>query len=168
MRSFNLGKQFALVTITFGPFNNLLYAEEQIDCLNCINKHLNDNGVLVFDVFYPDLEEIPAGEKGLEIFTADTPFEMPDGRSVIWSLRFASVDYNQQIIQEELIYDIRYPDGREERIVYPSPLRYFFRYEVEHLLARTGFRTESVYADFDKAPFGSRYPSELVFKARKV
>ena len=47
-------------------------------------------------------------------------------------------------------------------------MRYFFRYEVEHLLARTGFRTESIYAGFDKEPFGAKYPSELVFVARKM
>jgi hypothetical protein len=67
-----------------------------------------------------------------------------------------------------MFYDIRYPDGHKERIVYPSPMRYFFHYEVEHLLARTGFRTESVYADFEKECFGSKYPSELVFVASKV
>jgi len=78
------------------------------------------------------------------------------------------VDYNRQIIREEMFYNVRYPDRHEEQMIYPSSMRYFFRYEVEHLLARTGFRTESVYASFDKEPFGSKYPSELVFVARKA
>ncbi len=78
------------------------------------------------------------------------------------------MDYNRQIIHEEMFYDIRHRDGHKEQVCYPSPMRYFFRYEVEHLLARTGFRTESVYAGFDKESFGSRYPSELVFVASKA
>lgn len=168
MRSFDLGSKFSLIIITYGPFNLLLSVEEQICCLNCINRHLPDNGALLFDVFYPDLKELSASEKGAEIFMAKTPFEMPDGRIVTWGIRYNSVDYNRQVIHGELIYDIRYPDGHEERLVYTDPLRYFFRFEVEHLLARTGFRTVSVYADFDKEPFGSKYPSELVFFARKA
>jgi hypothetical protein len=47
-------------------------------------------------------------------------------------------------------------------------MRYFFRYEVEHLLARCGFTVEALYADYDKSPYGSKYPGELIFVARKV
>jgi hypothetical protein len=54
------------------------------------------------------------------------------------------------------------------QIVYLSPMRFFFRFEVEHLLARTGSITEAVYAGFEKEPFGSKYPSELVLIAIKA
>jgi len=46
-------------------------------------------------------------------------------------------------------------------------MRYFFRFEVEHLLARAGFDVEHLYADFDRSPFGSKHSSELIFVARK-
>ena len=46
-------------------------------------------------------------------------------------------------------------------------MRYLFRYEVEHLLARCGFEVEALYADYDKSAYGSKYPSELIFIARK-
>jgi hypothetical protein len=61
---------------------------------------------------------------------------------------------------------VSHPDGREERLVHAFPLRYFFRFEVEHLLARAGFQVEHVYADYDKSPYGSKYPGELLFVAR--
>ncbi len=48
------------------------------------------------------------------------------------------------------------------------PLRYFFRYEVEHLLARCGFQVEALYSDYDKKPFGAIWPGELLFLARKA
>ena len=168
IRNFNLDSMFSLVTITFGPFNNLISVEEQISCLDCIRRHLNINGGLVFDVYYPNSQELQIGGEGAEIFKEKTPFVMPDGRSVIWGIRYSSLDPNRQVINEELFYDIHYPDGHQERIVYSEYLRYFFRFEVEHLLARTGFRTESVFAGFNKEPFGSKYPSELVFLARKI
>lgn len=166
MRDFALGKRFSLVTITFGPFNNLVSVEEQISCLKCIREHLRNSGALVFDVMYWDLRTL-VGSEGKDVVSVKTPFEMPDGRSVTWGIHRESVDYNQQVTREELIYNIRYPDGRREQMVYPESLRYFFRFEVEHLLARTGLKTRAVYADFDRTPFGSKYPSELIFVAEK-
>jgi hypothetical protein len=46
-------------------------------------------------------------------------------------------------------------------------MRYFFRFEVEHLLARSKFSIEQLYAGYDRAPFGSRYPGELIFIAEQ-
>jgi hypothetical protein len=46
-------------------------------------------------------------------------------------------------------------------------MRYSFRFEVEHLLARCGFSVENVFADYDRSPFGSKYPGELIFVGRK-
>jgi len=47
-------------------------------------------------------------------------------------------------------------------------VRYFFRFEVEHLLARCGFEVEALYADYDKSPYGTRDPGELIFVARRT
>ena len=57
--------------------------------------------------------------------------------------------------------------GREERLVQRFTMRYLFRFEAEHLLERSGFEVESVYADFQKSPYGSKFPGDLVFVARK-
>jgi hypothetical protein len=42
------------------------------------------------------------------------------------------------------------------------------RFEVEHLLARCGFEVEALYADYDRSPYGSKYPGELIFVARRL
>jgi SAM-dependent methyltransferase len=167
MRSFQLQHRFSLATITFGPFNNILTVQDQLDCLACINRHLEVGGRLVFDVFFCKPEELLI-RKDTAIVSGRAPFRMPDGRSVTWGLFFHSVDYQNQIIHEQLTYDILYPDGRRECLVYPAPLRFFFRFEVEHLLARAGFIVEAVYADFDKTPFGDKPPEELIFVAAKA
>jgi hypothetical protein len=129
---------------------------------------LKENGRIVFDVYYITLKELSAPEGSL-IVPPHPPFEMPDVRKVSWGImRRGVIDYNQQTMQDGLFYDIEYPDGRKERLVYTDPLRYYYPFEVEHLLARCGFQTEATYADFKKTPFGSQYPSELIFVARKV
>jgi len=66
-----------------------------------------------------------------------------------------------------MIYDVTYPNGKQERLVHSFSYRYYFRYEMEHLLARAGFETEAVYSDFDRSPYGSLYPGELIFVARR-
>jgi hypothetical protein len=68
----------------------------------------------------------------------------------------------------ELLYYITHPGGREERLVHSLTTRYLFRFEAEHLLARCGFDVEHLYAGFDKSPYGSKYPGELIFVARKA
>jgi hypothetical protein len=57
-----------------------------------------------------------------------------------------------------------HPGGRKERMVFAWPLRYFFRYEVEHLLARCGFRVEAEYGNFDRTPIVDDSP-EMIFVA---
>ncbi len=42
------------------------------------------------------------------------------------------------------------------------PLRYFFRYEVEHLLARCGFRVEETFGDFDRSPLRDNSPEMIL------
>lgn len=45
-------------------------------------------------------------------------------------------------------------------------MRYLFCYEAEHLLTRAGFVVEHVYADYDRTPYGAKYPGELIFVAQ--
>jgi hypothetical protein len=47
-------------------------------------------------------------------------------------------------------------------------MRSVFRFEAEHLLERAGFTLERVYSDFDRSPYGSHYPGELIFVARRT
>jgi hypothetical protein len=38
-------------------------------------------------------------------------------------------------------------------------MRWFFRFEIEHLLARAGFTQIEIYGDFDRSPFKTASPS---------
>jgi hypothetical protein len=82
--------------------------------------------------------------------------------------KIVSRDYASQINQIELVYYVTHPGGRQERLVHAFAMRYLFRYEAEHLLARGGFEAEHVYADYDKSPYGSKYPGELIIVAKKT
>jgi SAM-dependent methyltransferase len=166
MRSFELGQEFSLVTLPFRPFHYLLNVEDQIACLQSIHRHLVTNGRLILDILNPSLP-LPA-DQCLTEFGEEPEFTTEDGRRVVRRARIASRDYFRQITDHELIYYVTHPDGREDRLVHRFSWRHLFRYEVEHLLARCGFSLEVVYADYDRSPFGSKYPGELISVAKKV
>jgi SAM-dependent methyltransferase len=166
MRSFDLGREFSLVTMPFRPFHYLLSVEDQLSCLRSIRRHLAAGGRLILDLFNPSLP-LPA-DQSLDEFGDEPEFTTGDGRRVLRRARIASRDYFRQITEHELIYYVTHPDGREERLVHRFSWRYVYRYEVEHLLARCGFSLEVMYADYDRSPFGSKYPGELISVARKA
>jgi len=66
-----------------------------------------------------------------------------------------------------MIYYVSHPDGRQEQQVHAFSMRYFFRYEMEHLPVRANFTVEQVYGDYEKNPSRTKYPGELILLARK-
>jgi len=166
MRSFDLGRTFTLATLPFRPFQHLLTVGDQLACLRTVRGHLGDGGMVILDLFNPSLEALahqPVGEE----FGEEPEFRTPDGRRVVRRHKTVAQDRFNQVNRHELVYYVTHPDGREERLVHGFSLRYLFRFEAEHLLARAGFTVEHVYAGYDKSEYGSRYPGELVFVARK-
>jgi SAM-dependent methyltransferase len=166
MRDFDLARQFRLVTAPFRPFQHLTTVDDQLSCLASIHRHLVVDGRLVLDLFNPSLEALTSDTVGQEV-GEEPEFTTPDGRRVIRRHKTVSRDRAHQVNHVELIYYVTHPDGREERLLHAFPMRYLYRFEAEHLLVRCGFEVEALYADFDKSPYGSKVPGELVFVARK-
>jgi len=167
MREFALGDTFTLATIPFRPFQHLMTVEDQLSCLASIRRHLVDDGVLILDVFNPSLDFLvnrPVGDE----FGEEPEFSMSDGRRITRRHKTLAHDRFNQISDFEFVYYVTHADGREERLVHSFRLRYLFRFEVEHLLARAGFKVEHLYAGYDKSAYGSRYPGELLFVARRT
>jgi hypothetical protein len=161
---FDLEQRFTLATIPFRPFQHLLTVEDQLACLATIRRHLVDGGRLILDVFNPALEQL-VDPIGLE-FGEEAEFLMPDGRRVVRRMKTVAANRFTQVNDHELIYYVTHPDGRGERLVHAFSLRYLFRFEAEHLLARSGYVLEQVYADYEKNAYGTTYPGELIFVAR--
>ncbi len=166
MTNFDLGEIFHLITIPFRPFQHLLYVDEQIACLRCVHQHLAPTGKLVLDLFHTD----PRRTHDL-IYTEESDrypeVTLPDGRRVRLAERIVAFRRAEQINDVELIYYVTHPEGRSERLVDAFPVRYFFRYEVEHLLARCGFRVAELFGNYDKTPLRDDSP-EMIFVAEKA
>lgn len=167
MTRFDVGDSFHLVTIPFRSFQHLLETQQQLDCLANVHRALAPGGKFILDLFNPWLERL-VDKRFREESKPEPEFRMPDGRKVVRTDRTVECDLHTQVVTVELIHSTAHPDGRTERSAQTLSLRYFFRYEVEHLLARSGFVVEALYADYDKSPYGSVYPGELIFVAKKA
>ncbi len=166
MTTFELRKTFALVTMPFRPFQHLQTVDDQLACLTRVHRHLEAGGRLILDLFNPSLDYLVNRPVGVEM-PEGPPFTMPDGRHVVRTFRITAQDRFTQVNDVELIYDVT-QDGRRERHVHAFRMRYLFRFEAEHLLARAGFVVDALYAGYDRSPYGSMYPGELIFVARKA
>jgi SAM-dependent methyltransferase len=166
MRDFSLPGSFKLVTIPFRPFQHLTTVDDQLASLAAIRRHLAPDGILIFDIFNPSLDALVNRPLGQEL-DVEPEFSTPDGRRVTRRHKTVSHDRFNQVSRFELIYYVRHPDGREERLVHGFSMRHLFRFEAEHHLARAGFTLRHLYGDFDKSPYGSTYPGELIFVAAK-
>lgn len=163
MTAFALAEKFRLVTIPFRPFQHLLRVEQQLACVQAVAAHLAAGGRLIVDFFQTDprrihdpayLHETPSGPE----------VALPDGRRLRVSDRVVAFHRAEQMNDVEMFYDFVQPDGRVERQVFAFTVRYFFRYEVEHLLARCGFRVAALYGGFDGATLRDDSP-EMIFVA---
>jgi SAM-dependent methyltransferase len=161
MTAFDLGRRFALVTIPFAGFQHLRTVEQQLACLGCCLSHLLPGGRLVLDLPNPDpappshasADEAVEGEASAQVA------ELPGGARVRWWATVLEYDRATQCHEYELTYEVTEAGGAVTRLQETFPLRYIFRYELEHLLVRAGFRLEALYGDHDAAPFAGGSPA---------
>ena len=165
MTNFDLAELFHLAIVPFRAFQHVIAVDDQLTCLRRINRHLSTRGQLILDVFQVDLKKInnPRATEESEDFAE---YELPDGRRLRRASRLAALHPADQVNDVELIYYLTNLDGTTERIVQAFPFRYIFRYEMEHLLARCGFRVIDLFGNFDKSPLADNSP-EMIFVAEK-
>ena len=163
MTSFDLGRRFALVTVPFASFQHLLTVEQQLACLERCRAHLLPHGSLVLDLPNPDpaplsavREEPAVGEATAEVV------EWTDGRRIRWWATVSESRRSEQVYAFAVVYEVVAADGAVQRLEETLLLRYVFRYELEHLLVRAGFRVVAIFGDYDCSPFGDESPAMIV------
>ena len=167
LRDFALGKTYALITAPFRVFQHLMTVADQIAALRAIERHLSPGGRIILDFFNPSYAMLSQKATGEEQ-GHEPEFTLPDGRRVVRCFRVLERDRSAQSMRAEFVYHVAETDGSEHSIAEGFDMRWFHRYEVEHLLARCGYVTETIYGDFDRRPFDSRDPAEMIVLARRA
>ena len=139
---FAIDFRFDLIIAPFRVMMHVLDKEEQIRALNNVYDHLNENGRFIFDAFIPDLSRLIHG------FNNETDFEgeYEPGKKM---RRIVSTqpDLVNQIINVHFLIE-----WEEENVLkrdeWNVPMRFFFRYEMEHLVERSKFTTYKILGDY--------------------
>ena len=139
---FRFDFKFDLIIAPFRVIMHVDKKEEQLRALNNVYNHLNNNGKLIFDTFIPDLGQLINGLKDVVDFEG----EYEKGRKV---RRIVSTkpDLINQIINVNFRMEWDENDTlRAEE--WKIPMRYFFRYELEHLVERSDFGKYKIIGDY--------------------
>jgi SAM-dependent methyltransferase len=166
VRDFDLGQRFALILAPFRVMQHLVSIDDQLRCLAAVARHLAPGGRFVFDVFNPSLAALVSHDGSEREDTPET--RLPDGRAFRRMYRVSRVRWLDQVNETELIYYLSPSAGAPAtRYVQGFDMRWYLREELTHLLARGGFRIQSIHGDFDRSPLvdGSR---ELVVSATRA
>ncbi len=165
LRTFDLpDKRFTFAFCTSNTLMHLTSQADQLAVLQNTHRHLAADGLLLIDLFNPDLSRLQA-VNGVQEF-ADQWLDESSGAQVYkWTVR--TLDWAEQIQDTLFIYEEVLPDGYVRRTPCPFVLRFLWCSEAELLLQKAGFEVEGVWGDFDGAPYTTS-SEHLILLARKV
>jgi len=166
MTSFTLDRFFVLAIVPFRPLQHLVSVDEQLSLLACVHRHLAPGGKLAFDVFHPHLTTL-ASDLNLDEVEDTAEVALEDGRRMRRTYRNVGKHRAEQTNDIGLIYYVTDAAGATTRIVQAFPMRYYFRFELEHLLERAGFEIKEFFGDFDRSPFIDASPEMIVVAKRR-
>lgn len=167
MRSFDLGKTYPLVVIPFRAFQHLIDVKDQRACLECCRDHLTRQGRLVINLFDPNLRILAANlEVNATAVRKVGEVEVGEGERVVaYSTRTSCPE--EQRFEEEWIYERFAADGRSLwRKARKFSLRWFGRYEMEHLFELCGLQVEKLEGGFKGQPY--QHGGEQIWTVKKA
>jgi ubiquinone/menaquinone biosynthesis C-methylase UbiE len=168
MQTFEIGTLFGCVIMPGHSFQFMNTPDEQVKCLERIKHHLVEGGLLIIHLDHQDFgwlaglikQEGLVYEKGRILTHPAT--QQKFRYSYAWSFEPSTQTATIRSSWEEMdeigkviqVYEME-----------PKRLHCIFRFEMEHLLKRTGFSIESVYGDFFKNELCDT-SSEMIWVAR--
>ncbi len=142
-RSLHLDTKFDLVVAPFRVFSHLIDVDDQIQALNSIHDQLKPGGKLIFDLYVPDLKILQNGING----ETDFDGEYAPGKKLKRVVSSAPDLINQVTnVTMTLTWE---EEGGQKTSSWQFLMRFFFRYELEHLIARSKLKLEHIYGDYE-------------------
>ncbi len=163
MREMELDDRFNLAFAAINSFMHLLSTDDQLAALARIRHHLNPGGLLILDLFNPDLSRLleARGQVGLAKVMTD-----PDTGHRLMRFHSDKVDLGEQTIHVTFVLDELDSEGNVQRTLFPFSIRYLFRFELELLLRHAGFEIEGIYGTYDLDEFDGDSPKMIAVARR--
>ena len=135
--------RFNLILAPFRVFSHLLSVQDQLSACNNIYDHLEDNGKLIFDLYVPDPAMIASGINNQTDFRG----EYEPGKKLSRTVNMKA-DIVNQISDVSMTF--RWDQGEQEvEKKWNFKFRFYFRYELEHLINRSKLKLEKIFGDFN-------------------
>lgn len=141
---FSMDKKFSLIIAPFRVFSHLITTKDQLKALKNIFSHIKKDGRFIFDVFVPDYKLMQ--DEVREITDFDGEYEPGKKLKRHGILNYRNIEQIVDITFR-FVYD---ENGKSKTDECKFPFRYYFRYELEHLLYISGFKDVKMYGDFYK------------------
>ena len=165
MTSFQLSQTaFDFVFVVSNTLMHLATQADQRAALARARRHLRVGGLLLIDLFNPDIDYLQSISGVQEL--ADRWEDEKSGAQVLkWTTR--RLDATRQIQETLFIYEEIFPDGRAAQTRLAFPLRYWRPDEGVRLLEKAGFAVDDLLGGFDGSPY-HQDSERLIFIARKL
>jgi len=151
MRSFDLGRRFALILIPYRSFQALPTLEEARQCLQCVRRHLDSDGLFVFDILRESavVQSLPRNRD-----LPDWLEDLPNGQRIERSNRIIGLDRVRRIFSLEHIYRLVTPGEPVQEFVDRLDLRMYAEDEIGALLLSAKLRVRQTLLDYEGRNLG--------------
>jgi SAM-dependent methyltransferase len=140
---FTFDHKFDLVIAPFRVFMHLISVKDQQAALRNIYDHLNPGGRFIFDVFVPNLEIMLHGiDRKMDFEGEYAPGQL------VRRITSSQSDLVNQLTHVTFRFEWQ-EKGQWKEKEWQTTLRLFFRYEIEHLVARSPLVLDYVYGAYD-------------------
>ena len=155
-RSFSLNRRFALIFMAFNSMLHLHDQESVAALFQKIRQHLAPQGRFVFDVFNPSLAILTRDPNQRHF---DRHYDDPHGLGTVTLEMTATYDDAAQVNRVKWYFSL---PGQKDFQVEQLAVRCFFPQELDLVVRANGFEIEAKYGSFDRKPFGSGDPKQIV------
>lgn len=159
MGDYVVGRKFKLVTIPFRAIAHIVEPDDQVAMFENMRRHLAEDGRLIFDFFHPHLGKL-AGPQEEALH-----FEREENGAAVRRYGVGTPHPWKQLLEVTLRWEIERPDGSVEHLREGLEMRWYYRFELEHLLKRAGLEIEHLWGGFDRSEFGPE-SNEMIFVAK--
>lgn len=143
-RTFTSNEKFDLVIAPFRVFSHMFTIEDQMSFLAMAKSVMNKDGKLILDLFYPKPEFLINPAKNL----MDYEGEYEPG---IKLRRFISSEPDIVSQTSNLIVEFEWEEnGTVHKFKEEFGMRFYYKFEMIHLLNLSGFKVDNLYGDFER------------------
>jgi ubiquinone/menaquinone biosynthesis C-methylase UbiE len=162
MRDFVPEDPVQVVSIPYRSFLHMPSTEDQLACLGSVNRSLVPGGRLILNMFVPDPAFVAGQDRRRNLHGEFT--DEQGRRCELWVT--PEYEVTTQNITIRAIVEAYDGERHVETTESALHVRMVYRYEMEHLLARSGFEVEALYGGFDERPL-TEDCREMIWVARK-